>query len=420
MARFWVRTLQLGVGVGTVLSLLLIWVLWHPLNGLPTTNTEQKGLQLQTLIETRRGIHFLAHRNYSKRVSIHLPESPDRLCRWVEPWFANKTWPHTHLIFYGKPIMQAVKSICVHRHWKMTMVLNDSSSGLKELERLTSVSQTFIVAFTSSRALRHSVIQRLANSTNALVSAIRYAYKITGAKKGQLEAFRKQFHLYDCNMDEMKVMPRSFLLDNPSDCVHFFKYANSRPSSWWVLKTSQGYGGDGITVLPNLTSLHNRFGTCSNKHKEFIVQEYLSDLLLVEGRKFDVRALVLIAGTSPYMLFYHNGYLRVSVKDFNMHGDRSVHLTNSHVQVHSDGFAPEKHFWSFERFQEFLDRTNPRNDKFVERRLIPFIKKISLFILKTGMQTLHAVNIPLVCERSPASLIPRPSVKPSTVLRVWE
>lgn len=391
MARFWLRTLLLGVGLGLVLPLLLIWISWHPpshLHSPPAADGRVQDLQLQSLIGLKRGPRLFDPPVIGNWTDVHHLKPATDLCRWVEPWFADKMWPNTYLIFYGKPIMQAVKSICVHRHWKMTMILNDSATGLMELKRLSSPSNSFTIAFTSSRALRHPVIQRLANSTSALVSAIRYAYKITGAKKGQLEAFRNHFHLYGCTLEDMNVMPRSFLLDSPLECVQFFKYANSRPSSWWVLKTSQGYGGDGITVLPNLTSLHDRFGKCSKQNGEFIVQEYLSDLLLVERRKFDVRGLVLIAGTNPYMLFYHDGYLRVSVKNFDMHGGRSVHLTNSHVQVHSDGFAPEKHFWSFARFQEFLDKNLPENDGFVERKLVPFIKKTSLFILRTGMQAL--------------------------------
>ena len=374
MARSLVRVLLNGVGLLAVVSLILIARLWRqqqhqyyePNGDLPS-------------YEMKRGPVVL-----NRDLTLGTPRAGETAdtCWRVEPWF-HRHYLETHLIFFGKPIMQAIRSICIQRRWKMKLILNDSSSGLRELENSLSP-HVFTIAFTSSRALRHPLIQQLANSTNALVSGIRYAFKITGAKKGQLEAFREQFNSFGCTLEDADIMPRSFLMDSPHDCLQFFKYANSRPTSSWVLKTSQGYGGDGITILPNLTRLHRDFGTCQG-NGEYVVQEYLSNLLLVEGRKFDVRALVLIAGTTPYLLFHHDGYLRVSVKEFDPNGGRAVHLTNSHVQVISTGFDPEKHFWSFQRFQEYLDVYRPENGGFVRNRLIPFIQKTSLFILQAGI-----------------------------------
>ena len=306
-------------------------------------------------------------------------------CRWVEPWFNKKTRENVQLIFYGKPIMQVVKRLCVQRHWKMMLILNESNpNSQKELQRLVSSSRdTFTIMFTSSRQYHLSVIQELANSTNALVSSIRYAFKTSGPKKEQLKAFRAHFVSRGCTLEEVGIMPQSFLLDSSQECVQFFKYASSNPTKWWVLKMSQGYGGEGISIHQNMSLLYKKFGICKG-NGEYIVQEYLSNLLLVEGRKFDVRGLILIAGTDPYFLFYHESYLRVSVSNFAFNGDRNVHITNSHLQVMSRDFDPEKHFWSFKRFQEFLDTHHPDNEDFVENKLIPFIKNTALFLLKSS------------------------------------
>ena len=212
-------------------------------------------------------------------------------CRWVEPWFTKKRWDHVQLIFYGKPIMQVVKRLCIQRHWKMMLILNDSNpNSQKELQKLvSSLQDTFTILYTSSRQYHLPIIQELANSTNALVSSIRYAFKTSGPKKEQLKSFRAHFVAHGCTLEEVGIMPRSFLLDDSQECVQFFKYANSNPTRWWVLKMSQGYGGEGITIHQNMSLLYRKFGTCKGT-EEYIVQEYLSDLLLVEGRKFDVRS----------------------------------------------------------------------------------------------------------------------------------
>lgn len=334
----------------------------------------------QTYDVEKRSNHSL-HGNGSKSIAV-LRATGD--CRRVEPWFAKKEWKHVQLIFYGKPIMQAVKRLCVRRHWKMMVILNESNPvNVAELERRASARDTFTIVFTSSRHYHQPVVQRLANLSNALVSSIRYAFKTTGPKKEQLLAFREHFASFGCTLDDVGIMPRSFLLDDSQDCVRFFKYADSFSAAWWVLKSSQGYGGEGISVHQNMSLLYKTFGTCK-RNREYIVQEYIFNLLLLEGRKFDVRALVLIAGTNPYFLFYHEGYLRVSVSEFSLKGDRNVHITNSHLQVMSKDYDPEKHFWSFGRFQEYLDAHHPDNEAFVENKLVPFIKNTSLFLLQSS------------------------------------
>ena len=314
-------------------------------------------------------------------------------CWHLEPWFTRSHWDRTQLVFYGKPSMQVIKSVANQRRWRVKITGNSSAFFKQSHSMKEDIS--FMVVYTTSLQLgKNPILQKLANSRNALVSGIRNAYKVTGAKKGQLETFRGFFKSFGCTLEQVNIMPRSFLMDNDVECLQFFKYASQKerlsishaqPPSMWVLKTSSGYGGDGVTILPNTTLLLEWFGNCQNTNKkEYIAQEYIKNILLIEGRKFDVRGIVLIAGTNPYMLFYHEGYLRVSVHQFESNGGREVHLTNSHVQVTSKGFDPEKHFWTFSQFQEYLDLHLPQNDGYVYNTLIPFIKKVGLFLLQAG------------------------------------
>ncbi len=323
-------------------------------------------------------------------------------CLWIKPWFIRPVsrFKHAQMTFFSKPIMQSLKTIATTRHWNFALISNDSTAGLSRLHKYTSMQNSFTIVITSSRFYKHFEIQDLSYSKNALVSAIRYAFKITGGKKGQLIAFREHFSKYGCNLDNLDVMPRSFLLDNPKECLQFFKYADKDPDSWWVLKESSGYGGTGVTIHSNLTRLYNDFSLCSNT-KEFIVQKYLPDLLLLNKRKFDIRGLVLIASTDPYFLFHHNGYLRVSMKQFSPDGGKEAHITNSHIQVNAENYLPNEHLWSFERFQSYLDENMPDNNGFVKNRLIPFIEKTALFILQTGVP----FNVVVACRHREIELL---------------
>jgi hypothetical protein len=50
-----------------------------------------------------------------------------------------------------------------------------------------------------------------------------------------------------------------------------------------------------------------------------IIQRYLTNPLLIDGYKFDIRCYMLIARNFPsYVVFYHPGYCRMTLKPFTL------------------------------------------------------------------------------------------------------
>jgi tubulin polyglutamylase TTLL9 len=111
--------------------------------------------------------------------------------------------------------------------------------------------------------------------------------------------------------------------------------------------------GQGIVFLTSdqeAASFHARTfgrfqsaGTAEDKMRlTYVAQLYISNPLLIGGRKFDVRLYALVLSFEPLIVFiYRGGFCRFSSQPFTLKSfDRDIHLTNIAVQTHSDAYNP--------------------------------------------------------------------------------
>ena len=144
--------------------------------------------------------------------------------------------------------------------------------------------------------------------------------------------------------DGTKFFPRTLSLDNETECLQWFDYIKSEEykaekaekTIVFIRKISvASHQGKGVQPVDedeerNLTEQYGGGSLCGKNDNPVIVQRYIHNPLLVEGHKFDFRIYMLIASVNPLVVYYHDGFLRVSFYEYDVtNKEKGMHLTNT-------------------------------------------------------------------------------------------
>mmetsp|Transcript_7442 Transcript_7442/g.19126 ORF Transcript_7442/g.19126 Transcript_7442/m.19126 type:complete len:558 (+) Transcript_7442:172-1845(+) len=163
------------------------------------------------------------------------------------------------------------------------------------------------------------------------------AWGIHGTKESQWACFAEMRRLFGDR--RFGYMPETFVL--PSQVAAWRAASVADPGALWIVKSSRGARGRGIVVVdavPTDTTVALRKG---------VVQRYVVNPLLIDGRKFHLRLYVVVASIAPLrVLMSHTGLLMVAAEAFSADPaaftNRRIHLTNSAVGA---TVAPLVDFW---------------------------------------------------------------------------
>ncbi|EAR96906.2 tubulin-tyrosine ligase family protein (macronuclear) [Tetrahymena thermophila SB210] len=168
------------------------------------------------------------------------------------------------------------------------------------------------------------------------------------------------------------VMPLTYFIDMnlPKFSDEEKEFFRVHKSGVWIKKPVEDHRCKGIEVFDDLKQFQLKVG--KNKpfkkqnypqdKKSWIVQKYIENSLLIEGRKFDVRCFVLVASFDPYVLLYHPGYVRRSLEQFSLQdlSNKFIHCVNQSVQMKHKNYQQRKleTIWTYEHFENWLKQNN--------------------------------------------------------------
>mmetsp|Transcript_74470 Transcript_74470/g.131617 ORF Transcript_74470/g.131617 Transcript_74470/m.131617 type:complete len:672 (-) Transcript_74470:497-2512(-) len=160
--------------------------------------------------------------------------------------------------------------------------------------------------------------------------------------------------------DDFDFIPKSYTdyREYLADCAAKSSEAKrKKKKTFYIVKPNSGCMGKGIfmTGAPTQKMFENA-----------VVQEYLSNPMLIEGRKFDLRCYVLLLSVTPLrILFFRDGLVRICAEDYTPPTDENItiackHITNYAVNKKSDKFV-------FNQNAEEGDTGSKRDFRFLNR-----------------------------------------------------
>eukprot|EP00052_Salpingoeca_macrocollata_P020021 m.167611 g.167611 ORF g.167611 m.167611 type:complete len:372 (+) comp21131_c0_seq6:1021-2136(+) len=159
-------------------------------------------------------------------------------------------------------------------------------------------------------------------------------------------------------LDLHSFLPATYLLSDARERAEFFKAAE-QAKRMWICKPIGANQGKGIFLVTDVAEFKKEYFGGKLGHGERLVQLYLEKPLLLNRRKFDIRVYMLIASAAPFVVYYHDGYLRLSCEEYSLSDPTNLaaHLTNQYVQKKHPGFHEMKEdtVRSFDAFNAYVN-----------------------------------------------------------------
>ena len=160
--------------------------------------------------------------------------------------------------------------------------------------------------------------------------------------------------------------------------------------------------GEGISLMTydeiaKLLVKYQYGAGCSKEQPDnFIVQKYIPNPLLINGKKFDFRCFIILASMDPLIVFYQDGIVRIAAEEYDESShDVAAHLTNLAVskenlanQTEETEQTMEDQAWTMQQFEDYLVATGRVNNNYFKEVMVPRMKEIIMHTVRSVSEKL--------------------------------
>ena len=155
----------------------------------------------------------------------------------------------------------------------------------------------------------------------------------------------------------------------------------------WIVKPGGLSRGRGVHCIDQLNDILSNVKPTN----QTIIQKYIENPLVINGRKFDIRQWVLVTDLNPLTIWlFDTPYVRFGAENYHIDDFKNVfsQLTGNSIAKHSENFNTgeiEGDMWETEQFREFLKNKYGRDcwPEIQEK-----IKKIAILALESAKHKL--------------------------------
>ena len=184
--------------------------------------------------------------------------------------------------------------------------------------------------------------------------------------------------------EDYNYIPETYLFpDQKREILDKFHDYHYDPKDVWLFKPARDSFAHGIKIIDNYDDIKDA------KQRRFLISRYVMNPLLINHKKFDMRAYVLVTGMNPLKIyFYRDGYVKISVKNFTLShesiSDGCIHITTSDTNLEcyegkeykydTDYYDEKSHFWSYLHFERYCNKHGINYTDIMEQMKDIFIK----------------------------------------------
>ena len=209
--------------------------------------------------------------------------------------------------------------------------------------------------------------------------------------------------------NSQQYFPKTWMLQDKEQCLNFFAEFNS--AHYQTLKAERNvvyfrkigadvHEGQGVFPVTDqeeekIRTLYNNGSLCGTVKDNNLIQYNVHNPLLLENRKFGFRSFLLIASTNPVIAYYHDGYLRLSLDEYNAKSkDIKTFVTNIGVNLKeatkdtafktmTPDEIQEHTTWFLEKFHLYLlEKGIVKDPNWLDNYLRPQFKKVMIHLTR--------------------------------------